>query len=129
MSGLISSALARPPTASDAMAGRLPARARRARRIAKTSRPHFRHVLPGTHTHGDPSTKQKTDCSACWVRCTRSASGGLTIMSVAPLGEMFGRLVRADRQGRAAKTVETVGWLYLVEGIVTITAPQVVVWL
>ena len=42
-------------------------------------------------------------------------------MSVAPLGEMFGRLIRADRQGRAAKTVETVGWLYLVEGIVTIT--------
>jgi hypothetical protein len=32
-------------------------------------------------------------------------------MSVAPLGEMFGRLIRADRQGRAAKTVETVGWL------------------
>jgi hypothetical protein len=53
----------------------------------------------------------------------------LTIMSVAPLGEMFRRLIRADRQGRAAKTVETVGWLYLAEGIVTITAPQVVVWL
>lgn len=50
-------------------------------------------------------------------------------MSVAPLGEMFGRLIRADRQGRAAKTVETVGWLYLAEGIVTIAAPQVVVWL
>lgn len=50
-------------------------------------------------------------------------------MSVAPLGEMFGRLIRADRQGRAAKTVETVGWLYLVEGIVTIAAPQIVVWL
>ena len=50
-------------------------------------------------------------------------------MSVAPLGEMFGRLIRADRQGRAAKTVETVGWLYIVEGIVTIIAPEVVVWL
>jgi hypothetical protein len=50
-------------------------------------------------------------------------------MSVAPLGEMFGRLIRADRQGRAAKTVETIGWLYLAEGIVTIAAPQVVVWL
>src|SRR4029453_13421689 len=47
-------------------------------------------------------------------------------MSVAPLGEMFGRLIRADRQGRAAKTVETVGWLYLVGGIVRITGPQVV---
>jgi hypothetical protein len=53
----------------------------------------------------------------------------MTIMSVAPLGEMFARLIRADGQGRAAKTVEMVGWLYLAEGMVTITAPRAIVWL
>jgi hypothetical protein len=53
----------------------------------------------------------------------------MTSMGVAPLREMFGRLIRADGQGHAAKTVEMAGWLYLVEGIVTMTAPQVVVWL
>ena len=38
-------------------------------------------------------------------------------MAVPSLAEMFGRLIRADEQGRTAKTVEWFGWLCLVEGL------------
>lgn len=40
--------------------------------------------------------------------------------------EMFGRLLRADGQGRPAKTVEQFGWLVLVEGGALLLAPHFV---
>ena len=40
--------------------------------------------------------------------------------------QMFDRLLRADRQGRAAKTVELFGWLILVEGVAILFAPHFV---
>jgi uncharacterized protein YjeT (DUF2065 family) len=47
-------------------------------------------------------------------------------MTTPPLAEMFGRLVRADEQGRAAKTVEIFGWAILVEGAALLLAPRAV---
>lgn len=37
---------------------------------------------------------------------------------------MLGRLLRAEGQGRAAKTVEINGWIVLVEGSIALFAPQ-----
>lgn len=47
-------------------------------------------------------------------------------MQTASLHEMFSRLLRADGQGRAARTVELFGWLVLLEGIVMMLAPHFV---
>ena len=40
--------------------------------------------------------------------------------------EMLRRLLRAEGQGRAAKTVEIYGWVVLVEGAICMSMPQVV---
>ena len=40
--------------------------------------------------------------------------------------EMFHRLLRAEGQGRAAKTVEIYGWVVLLEGVSAVIAPQLV---
>jgi Na+-driven multidrug efflux pump len=45
-------------------------------------------------------------------------------MSTPSLAEMFSRLLRAEEQGRAAKTVEIFGWLILFEGVVMLFAPH-----
>ena len=47
-------------------------------------------------------------------------------MTTPSLDEMFDRLLRADGQGRAAKSVEIFGWLILVEGVVMLFAPHAV---
>jgi hypothetical protein len=47
-------------------------------------------------------------------------------MSAPSLGEMFRRLLRADGQGRPARTVELFGWLILAEGAVILLAPRFV---
>ncbi|MBA2689300.1 MAG: hypothetical protein H0U63_00675, partial [Burkholderiales bacterium] len=39
---------------------------------------------------------------------------------------MFNRLLHAEGQGRAAKTVEIFGWVVLLQGIVMMLAPQFV---
>jgi hypothetical protein len=44
-------------------------------------------------------------------------------------GEMFHRLISADGQSRAAKTVEVFGWLILVEGASVMLFPNLAVWL
>jgi hypothetical protein len=44
-------------------------------------------------------------------------------------GEMFCRLISADGQSRAAKTVEVFGWLILLEGASVVLLPNLVVWL
>jgi hypothetical protein len=43
--------------------------------------------------------------------------------------EMFGRLMSAEGQGRAAKTVEVFGWLILFEGATMLLIPHFVAWL
>jgi hypothetical protein len=43
--------------------------------------------------------------------------------------EMFHRLISADGQSRAAKTVEIFGWLILLEGASVVLFPQLAVWL
>ena len=43
-----------------------------------------------------------------------------------PLREMFRRLVSAEGQGRAAKTVEVFGWCVLLEGLLLLFAPRLV---
>jgi hypothetical protein len=45
-------------------------------------------------------------------------------MSTPPLSEMFNRLLRADPQTRAARSVELFGWLDLVLGIIMLIAPR-----
>lgn len=45
-------------------------------------------------------------------------------MSAASFSAMLGRLIRAEGQGRAAKTVEMFGWLILVEGGLMLLAPH-----
>jgi hypothetical protein len=40
--------------------------------------------------------------------------------------DMLGRVLRAERQSRAAKTVEVFGWLILVEGAIILFAPTFV---
>ena len=40
---------------------------------------------------------------------------------------MFGRMLRAEGQGRAARSVEIFGWLILAEGTVLLIAPQLAV--
>jgi len=40
--------------------------------------------------------------------------------------EMLGRLLRADGQGRAAKTVEVFGWLILIEGAGILFFPRAI---
>jgi hypothetical protein len=40
--------------------------------------------------------------------------------------EMLGRVLRAERQSRAARTVEIFGWLILVEGTIILFAPNFV---
>lgn len=45
-------------------------------------------------------------------------------MKTPSLGEMFHRLLRAEGQGRAAKTVEVFGWLILAEGVGLLLVPQ-----
>jgi uncharacterized protein YjeT (DUF2065 family) len=47
-------------------------------------------------------------------------------MAMPSLAEMFGRLVRADEQQHAAKTVEIFGWVILVEGAALLFAPRAV---
>jgi hypothetical protein len=47
-------------------------------------------------------------------------------MSVPSFGEMFGRLLSAAGQGRAARTVELFGWLCLAEGATMLFAPHFV---
>ena len=47
-------------------------------------------------------------------------------MNTPPLAEMFARLLRADQQGHAAKTVELFGWLLLLEGFALLFAPRAV---
>lgn len=47
-------------------------------------------------------------------------------MSTPSFGEMLGRLIRAEGQGRAAKTVEVFGWIILVEGSLMLFAPHLV---
>jgi uncharacterized protein YjeT (DUF2065 family) len=47
-------------------------------------------------------------------------------MTMPSLGEMFARLLRADEQGRAAKTVEIFGWAILLEGAALLLAPRAV---
>lgn len=43
------------------------------------------------------------------------------------LTEMFGRLLRAEGQGRSAKTVEVFGWLILAESAGIVFVPQLAV--
>jgi len=43
--------------------------------------------------------------------------------------EMFRRLISAEGQSRAAKTVEVFGWLILVEGTSVVLLPTLAVWL
>ena len=43
--------------------------------------------------------------------------------------EMFRRLISAEGQSRAAKTVEVFGWLILVEGTSLVLFPSLAVWL
>ncbi len=50
-------------------------------------------------------------------------------MSTPALGEMFHRLLRAEGQGKAARTVEVFGWLILAEGGGLLFAPQLAVTL
>ncbi len=45
-------------------------------------------------------------------------------MTTPSLSEMFGRLLRAEGQGRAAKTVELFGWLCLSEGFALLFVPR-----
>jgi hypothetical protein len=47
-------------------------------------------------------------------------------MSSPSFGEMVGRLISAEGQGRAAKTVEVFGWLIMVEGSLMLFAPHLV---
>jgi uncharacterized protein YjeT (DUF2065 family) len=47
-------------------------------------------------------------------------------MTPPSLAEMFARLLRAEGQGRAAKTVELFGWLILLEGVAMLFAPRAV---
>lgn len=47
-------------------------------------------------------------------------------MSLPSFGEMFGRLLSAEGQGRAARTVELFGWLCLAEGATMLLAPHFV---
>lgn len=48
-------------------------------------------------------------------------------MSTPSLGEMFGRMLRAEGQGRSAKTVEVFGWLILAESAGIVFVPQLAV--
>lgn len=41
-----------------------------------------------------------------------------------PLSEMFGRLLRAEAQTRAAKSVEVFGWLIFFESLILMFAPR-----
>lgn len=43
------------------------------------------------------------------------------------LGEMFGRMLSAEGQGRPAKTVEVFGWLILAESVGIVFVPQLAV--
>jgi hypothetical protein len=47
-------------------------------------------------------------------------------MPLPSLTEMFGRLLTAEGQGRAARTVELFGWLCLAEGATMLFAPHFV---
>jgi hypothetical protein len=47
-------------------------------------------------------------------------------MEAVRFGEMVGRLLRAEGQGRAARTVELYGWAVLVQGAAVILAPDAV---
>jgi hypothetical protein len=47
-------------------------------------------------------------------------------MALPSFGEMFGRLLSAEGQGRAAWTVEMFGWLCLAEGATMLFAPHFV---
>ena len=47
-------------------------------------------------------------------------------MTTPALREMFHRVVRAEGQGRPARTVEVFGWLILLEGAAMLLAPQIV---
>ena len=47
-------------------------------------------------------------------------------MTPPPISEMFRRLLQADEQGRAAKTVELFGWFVLLEGLALLFAPRAV---
>jgi hypothetical protein len=47
-------------------------------------------------------------------------------MTTPSLGEMFHRLLRADGQGRSAKTVEVFGWLILAESTGIVFVPEMV---
>lgn len=47
-------------------------------------------------------------------------------MQIPSIHEMFGRLLSAEGQGRAAKTVEVFGWVILLESVVMMLAPHFV---
>jgi hypothetical protein len=47
-------------------------------------------------------------------------------MTSPSFGEMLGRLISAEGQGRAAKTVEVFGWLIMIEGSLMLFAPDLV---
>ena len=47
-------------------------------------------------------------------------------MTTPSLSEMFGRLLRAESQGRTARTIEIFGWLCLLEGLALLFAPRIV---
>ena len=47
-------------------------------------------------------------------------------MALPSFSEMFGRLLSAEGQGRAARTVELFGWLCLAEGATMLFAPHFV---
>jgi hypothetical protein len=49
---------------------------------------------------------------------------GLDGKQMSSFGEMFGRLLHATSQSRAAKTVEIYGWLIFAEGILILLFPQ-----
>src|SRR5258708_37445272 len=51
------------------------------------------------------------------------ASGKAAIMSTRSLAEMFNRLLQAEGQTRAARSVEYFGWIDLVLGITILVSP------
>lgn len=50
-------------------------------------------------------------------------------MSTPPLAEMFQRMLKAEGQGPAARSVEVFGWLILAEGAALLSVPQLAVTL
>jgi hypothetical protein len=55
-----------------------------------------------------------------------SATINASALTNASFPEMFHRMLRAEGQSQAAKTVEAFGWLILIEGMVMVFAPHFV---